>query len=101
MITESCLHVFMMATSPLLNPHTTIALLRFMETKVVEIATKNDFKGILTTNTDPLTIEIGSDFGYKIMNEYQINRFTDKEGKKPFINAPENQVVAVMYKNMK
>jgi hypothetical protein len=72
-----------------------------METKVIEIATKNNFKGILTTNTDPLTVEIGTDFGYKIMNEYQINRFTDKEGKKPFMNAPDSQVVAVMFKSLK
>lgn len=95
------MYVFMMGTLPSLNPHTTIALLRFMETKAIESAAENDFKGILTTNTDPLTVEIGSDFGYKIMNEYQINRYSDKEGKKPFMSAPENQVAVVMFKDLK
>lgn len=100
MITKSCAHIFMMGTSPSLNTHTTIALLRFMETKVIEIAAKNGYKGILTTNTDPLTIEIGKDFGYETMTTYQINRYVDRDGKIPFIHAPDSHIVAVMHKSL-
>lgn len=91
----------MMAASNVLKPHTNIALIDFMETQVIETAKANGFVGIITTNTNPLTQQLATDvFGYKTIKEWQINEFEDKDGQKPFIGAPENIKVAVMYKEL-
>ena len=48
-------HTFMMATSDDLGPADNVMLMKFMEKKCLDIAKKNSFSGILTTNTSPLT----------------------------------------------
>ena len=48
-------HTFMMATHNELNAAENVILMRLMEQKCLEIATKRKFAGILTTNTSPLT----------------------------------------------
>lgn len=92
----------MMTTSTKLQPRTNVALIDFMESKVIETTRQHKFQGILTTNTNPLTHTLGIDvYGYEIMVQYQINKYVDKEGKQPFINAPDEQIVAVVYKSIK
>lgn len=92
----------MLGTSQKLHPRTNIALIDFMEAKVIEIAREQHFNGILTTNTNPLTHTLNIDvYGYEVMVQYQINRYVDMDGKKPFIEAPDDQIVAVVYKNLK
>ena len=48
-------HTFMMATSEALGPAENIILMKFMEKKCQEIAKRNSFIGLFTTNSSPLT----------------------------------------------
>lgn len=48
-------HAFMMGTSETLSGPENIACMHFMEYEVLNLATKKEFAGILTTNTSPLT----------------------------------------------
>lgn len=56
----------MMATSSELNARDNVAVMHFMENEVLNLAKRKNFAGILTTNTSPLTQQLGSDvYGYK------------------------------------
>jgi hypothetical protein len=91
----------MMGNRPDLAPRTNIALINFMERKVIEIAQENNFQGILTTNTNPLVSTLAVDvYGYEIMAKHHINKYVDNDGRKPFINAPDEQFVAVVFKSL-
>lgn len=91
----------MMGTSLDLDPRTNFALVNFMETQIIEVATKNNFKGILVTNIDPLTQYIGHErFGYQTLLSQHIKKYESKDGRKPFIEAPMEQVIEIMYKEI-
>lgn len=45
----------MMATASKLTAQQNISVMQFMEAEVLRTATSRGFKGILTTNTSPLT----------------------------------------------
>ncbi|KAJ6640252.1 Mycosubtilin synthase subunit C [Pseudolycoriella hygida] len=81
------LHSFMMGTSSHLTAQENIAVMRFMEDEVLKLATRKQFAGILTTNTNPLTQQLGSDiFNYQVMLDYQVNKYVyhdDKNKKNP------------------
>ncbi|CAO1426789.1 unnamed protein product [Diamesa tonsa] len=95
------LHSFMMTTSADLNAKENIAVMHFMENEVLRLATRKEFTGILTTNTSPLTQQLGSDvYGYKTMLEYPINQYTYHDGTNPFGKAPDSKTVIVHWKNI-
>ena len=95
------MYVFMMGTSLDLEPRTNFALVNFMETQIIEVAAKNNFKGILMTNVDPLTQFIGHErFGYQTLLSQHIKKYENRNGKKPFSEAPMEQVIEIMYKEI-
>jgi hypothetical protein len=92
----------MMATSAHLNAKENIAVMHFMENEVLKLARRKEFAGILTTNTSPLTQQLGSDvYGYKSMLEYQINQYVYHDGTKPFGKAPDSKSVIVHWKDIR
>ncbi|XP_055633046.1 beta-alanyl-bioamine nonribosomal peptide synthetase ebony [Toxorhynchites rutilus septentrionalis] len=96
------LHSFMMGTCSDLNAQENIEAMHFMENEVLKIATRRKFTGILTTNTSPLTQQLGSDvYKYENMLDYQINRWVCSDGTRPFGKAPDDQRVIVHWKNIR
>lgn len=96
------LHSFMMGTSSHLTAQENIAVMRFMEDEVLKLATRKRFAGILTTNTNPLTQQLGSDvFDYQVMLDYQVNQYVYRDGSKPFGRAPDSQRAIVHWKEVK
>lgn len=96
------LHSFMMATSSDLNAKENIAVMHFMENEVLKLARRKRFAGILTTNTSPLTQQLGSNvYGYKTMLEYPINQYIYHDGVKPFGKAPDSKTVIVHWKDIR
>lgn len=92
----------MMATSADLNASENIACMHFMEKEVLALAKRKNFAGILTTNTSPLTQQLGSDvYGYKVMLEYPINQYTYHDGTKPFGKAEDSKTVIVHWKDIR
>ncbi|XP_053946246.1 beta-alanyl-bioamine nonribosomal peptide synthetase ebony [Anastrepha ludens] len=86
------LHSFMMGTSSELNPQENIACMYFMENEVLRVAREKQFAGILTTNTSPLTQQLGNDvYHYKTLLDYQVNQYVYIDGTKPFGKAPDSQ----------
>lgn len=86
---------FMHGTSPDLSARENIALIAFLEEESVKIAKRNHFKGVFTTNTNPLTQQFSkSVYGYETVNEVQVNKY------EAFGNAPDFQKVIVAYKNI-
>ncbi|CRK94770.1 CLUMA_CG008264, isoform A [Clunio marinus] len=96
------LHSFMMTTSADLNAKENIAVMHFMESEVLKLAKKKKFAGIFTTNTSPLTQQLGSNvYGYKSMLEYPINQYVYRDGTKPFGKAPDTKNVIVHWKDIR
>lgn len=96
------LHSFMMATSQDLNAKENIAVMNFMENEVLKLAHRKNFAGILTTNSSPLTQQLGSNvYGYKTMLEYSINQYVYHDGTKPFGKAPNSKTVIVHWKDIR
>lgn len=48
-------HSFMMGTHSSLSAQENVSVMHYMEEQVIEIAKNNNYAGILTTNTNPLT----------------------------------------------
>lgn len=93
------LHSFMMATHSSLTPKENVAVMQFMEDEVLKLARKRQFAGIFTTNTSPLTQQLGTDvYKYQTMLDYQINQFVASDNTKPFILAPDNLRAIVQWK---
>lgn len=93
------LNAYMMSTSADLNAKENISVIHFMEKEVLELARRNKFGGILTTNISPLTQQLGSNiFGYKTMVEYQINQYIHCDGTRPFIEVPDTKTMTVDWK---
>ncbi|XP_058810434.1 beta-alanyl-bioamine nonribosomal peptide synthetase ebony [Phymastichus coffea] len=91
-------HTFMMATKNDLDASENIILMRMMEQKCLEIAKSKNFLGILTTNTSPLTQQLGTDiFNYEVMLDYQVNQYVAPDGTKPFQKAPNDQRAVVSW----
>lgn len=100
--TNQILHSFMMATSADLDAKENIAVMHFMENEVLKLAKRKRFAGIFTTNTSPLTQQLGSNvYGYKTMLEYPINQYVYHDGTKPFGKAPNSKTVIVHWKDIR
>lgn len=92
----------MMGTCADLSAQENIEAMHFMESEVLKIATRRDFTGILTTNTSPLTQQLGSNvYKYETMLDYQINQWEYSDGSRPFGKAPEDQRVIVHWKDIR
>lgn len=91
----------MMGTSSELNAQENIAVMHFMENEVLKLAKRRKFAGILTTNTNPLTQQLGTNvYGYKTLLDYQVNEYIYSDGSKPFEKAPDTQRAIVQWKSV-
>ncbi|XP_076759929.1 nonribosomal peptide synthetase ebony [Xylocopa sonorina] len=87
------IHNFMMATSSDLTPAENVIAMKEMEEYCLQLAKRKEYTGIFTTNTSPLTQQLGIDvFGYETMMTYQVNRYNAPDGTKPFEKAPDSQL---------
>ncbi|XP_054013397.1 beta-alanyl-bioamine nonribosomal peptide synthetase ebony [Hylaeus anthracinus] len=87
------IHNFMMTTSDDLNAAENVILMREMEEFCLQLAKRKEYAGIFTTNTSPLTQQLGMDvFGYETMLTYQVNKYMAPDGTKPFGKALDSQV---------
>ncbi|KAL5233037.1 hypothetical protein ACI65C_000447 [Semiaphis heraclei] len=88
----SILHSFMMGTDNTLDAATNVEVITYMEQEVLQFGKANGFEGIFTTNTNPLTQQLGANvFGYKILHDCQINNYVTPDGNKIFGDAPDDQ----------
>uniref|UniRef100_A0A1L8DZM3 Putative acyl-coa synthetase n=2 Tax=Nyssomyia neivai TaxID=330878 RepID=A0A1L8DZM3_9DIPT len=94
------LHSFMMATHAKLNAQENIKVIQFMEEQNINVAKKNHFTGIFTTNTSPLTQQLGTVMGYKDLLTYRINEYVYRDGSRPFAKAPDTDIVIVQWKQI-
>ncbi|XP_018568645.1 uncharacterized protein LOC108908938 [Anoplophora glabripennis] len=93
------LHSFMMATHSSLSPKENVAVMQFMEDEVLNLARSRNFAGIFTTNTSPLTQQLGTDvYKYQTMLDYQVNEYVASDNTKPFGLAPDDQRAIVQWK---
>ncbi|XP_031828206.1 nonribosomal peptide synthetase ebony [Nomia melanderi] len=87
------IHNFMMTTSSDLNPAENVIVMKDMEEYCLQLAKRKEYAGVFTTNTSPLTQQLGIDvFGYETMLTYQVNKYDAPDGTKPFGKAPDSQL---------
>ncbi|XP_054273194.1 beta-alanyl-bioamine nonribosomal peptide synthetase ebony [Macrosteles quadrilineatus] len=95
------LHAFMMGTEQSLSAAENVLAMQTMEEEVLSIATARGFAGIFTTNTSPLTKQLGTDvFNYKVMSEYQANQYVASNGSRPFSRASDELRVYCSWKQI-
>ncbi|XP_053698599.1 linear gramicidin synthase subunit C [Sabethes cyaneus] len=100
--TKEILHSFMMGTCADLSAQGNIEAMHFMESEVLKMAVKRNFGGILTTNTSPLTQQLGSNvYKYETMLDYKINQWVHSDGSQPFGKAPDDERVIVHWKDVR
>ena len=64
----------------------------FMEDQVVQLAKRRNFMVIFTTNTSPLTQQLGPTvYNYQVLLDYQVNKYVGPDSTKPFWLAPDFQ----------
>nr|CAD7434172.1 unnamed protein product [Timema monikensis] len=86
------LHGLMMATHSSMSPQQNVEVIHFMEEEMLRIARKGGFAGVFTTNTSPLTQQLGTDiYDYQTLLDYQVNNYVAPDGTKPFSEAPNWQ----------
>ncbi|XP_058119321.1 beta-alanyl-bioamine nonribosomal peptide synthetase ebony [Anopheles ziemanni] len=97
------LHSFMMGTCAELSAQENIEAMHFMESEVLKLAKRRNFAGIFTTNTNPLTQQLGSNvYHYETMLDYQVNQFVySADGSRPFAAAPNSQRAVVHWKDIR
>uniref|UniRef100_A0A1B6HWT7 Carrier domain-containing protein n=1 Tax=Homalodisca liturata TaxID=320908 RepID=A0A1B6HWT7_9HEMI len=95
------LHGFMMGTEQTLSAAENVAAVQAMEEEVLAIGRTRGFTGIFTTNTSPLTKQLSADvFNYRVMSEYQVNKYVAPDGSKPFSRASDSLRVACCWKEI-
>ncbi|KAF5303146.1 hypothetical protein FQR65_LT08309 [Abscondita terminalis] len=95
------LYSCMMGTDSSLTPQENVAVIQFMEEEVIQLAKRKNFAGVLTTNTNPLTQHLCSNFyGYETCLDYQVNQFVASDNTKPFGLAPDSQRALVQWKEV-
>nr|XP_049705072.1 zwittermicin A synthase ZmaJ [Helicoverpa armigera] len=93
------LHSFMMATAESLTPRENVAAIRALENATMTLAKETGFRGVFTTNTSPLTQQLGTDvLGYQTLLDYQINQYVDPNGDRIFGKAPDDMRAIVCWK---
>ena len=100
-VTGQVVHGLMYGTLLNLESKDKIAIMGFMEQKSISLARSKGFTGMFTTNTNPLTQQLGKNiFGYETLATLQLNQYVDKNGRKPFEKALDHYVAVVMYKDL-
>ncbi|XP_050082455.1 mycosubtilin synthase subunit C [Anopheles aquasalis] len=101
--TNQILHSFMMGTCAELSAQENIEAMHFMESEVLKLAQRRNFAGIFTTNTNPLTQQLGSNvYHYETMLDYQVNQYVySADGSRPFGAAPDSQRAIVHWKDIR
>ncbi|ODM89984.1 Mycosubtilin synthase subunit C [Orchesella cincta] len=95
------LHTFMLGVSENVDDSEKVLLIELMEEQNLLIAKENKFEGVFTTNSNPLTQQIGRDLhGYETLNEYQVNKYVAPDGAKPFELAPDSFKIICCWKNL-
>ncbi|XP_015606701.1 uncharacterized protein LOC107273239 [Cephus cinctus] len=95
------LHSFMMATNQSLSGAENVTVMRKMEEECLRLARRKEFAGIFTTNTSPLTQQLGTDiYGYQVLLDYQVNKYIAPDGSKPFGKAPDEQRAVCSWKSV-
>lgn len=93
------LHNFMMGTAKELSAPQNVAVINYMEHEVINVAKRKHFELVFTTNTSPLTQQLGTTvYGYKTLSSYQVNQFVAADGTRPFLKAPDEQVALAQFK---
>lgn len=91
----------MMGTAKTLNAAENIQCVRFMEEQILNVAKENECKAVMTTNSNQLLQQIDETLlDYKTLKEFQINRYVDKAGKRPFKLAPDIKKTMTMWKDI-
>lgn len=94
-------HGLMYGTLLNLKSKDKIAIMGFIEENSISLAKSRGFTGMFTTNTNPLTQQLGKNvFGYKTLATLQLNQYVDKSGRKPFQKALDHYVAVAMYKDL-
>nr|ATB56363.1 Ebony2 [Leptinotarsa decemlineata] len=94
------LHSFMMATHSSLTPKENVAVMQFIEGEVLNLAERRHFKGVFTTNTNPLTQQLGYIYNYQVLSDIQVNQYVASDNTKPFALAPDDQRAIVSWKSI-
>lgn len=87
----------MMGTAKFLNSSENIQVVSFMEQEILRMAKEMNFDGIITTNTNQLSRQIDEILGYKVLKNFQVNRYVDKYGNRPFEKADDYQKMVTMW----
>ncbi|XP_071440778.1 beta-alanyl-bioamine nonribosomal peptide synthetase ebony isoform X2 [Hetaerina americana] len=96
------LYSFMMGTDESLPYQKNVEVIQFMEDEVIRIAKIQNFDGVFTTNTSPLTQQLCTDVNhYKVLLDYQVNLYVAADGSKPFGKAPSSQRATISWKSLK
>lgn len=92
-------HSFMMATDQDVSAAENVLLMKEMEHQCLIVARRKGFAGIFTTNTSPLTQQLGTDiYNYDVLLDYQVNQYVAPDGTKPFGKAPDDQRAVCSWK---
>lgn len=95
------LHGFMSGTSQTLTPQENVAVMTFIEAENINQAKSNGFKYIMANNTSPLTQQLATNvFGYEVATDIQLNKWTDENGNRPYINAPDTNRIVLVFKKL-
>ncbi|CAH0721044.1 unnamed protein product, partial [Brenthis ino] len=93
------LHSFMMATDANLSARDNVSAIQALELATERIAREKGFRGVFTTNTSPLTQQLGTDvLGFQTLLDYQINQYVDSNGERTFGRAPDDMRAIVCWK---
>lgn len=93
------LHSFMMATDDQLSAQDNVSAIQSLELATERVARERRFKGVFTTNTSPLTQQLGTDvLGFQTLLDYQINQYVDPNGERTFGRAPDDMRAVVCWK---
>lgn len=88
-----------MGTNSELSPKENISAMTLMEEEVLRIANERGCAGVLTTNTNELTQQLGVINGYETLLDYQVNQYI-VDGYRPFEKAADDCHAIVHYKKL-
>lgn len=91
----------MSGTSQTLTPQENVSVMTYIEAENIHQAEAKGFKYIMSNNTSPLTQQLAVNvFGYEVALDIQLNRWTDKNGNRPFFKAPDSNHVILVFKKL-
>lgn len=97
--TGQIFHSSMMGTAAGISTQQNVELMMFMEHQNMEMARKKGFAGVFTTNTSPLTQQLGTDvFKFEVLRDYQANKYVAEDGTRPFETGPNSLRAVVSWK---